>query len=304
MLPVLVSLVLAPSLTLSKLQDLTWVMDPDHISYLPAFGVDPFQFKYNIGFVGNLPDGGPFVAYNYYSTIEHMGTHVDAPYHFSRTGRTMDHVPLEDLLGPLVVINICNRAMENPDATVSVQDLLEWEEKYGIIPDRAFIVMYSGWEEYFGDQMKYVGTMEPDGAMHFPGFGEDTAKWLVANRNILGLGVDTLSIDPGTTESKLSIYPVHQIILTQEKIGIENLKNVGKLPECGARLAVLPIMMRNGTGAQARVFAEWYPGAGYMTDCNGAVKNINSYFDTAAGNSVKVSLLMVLAACLMNIIQL
>ena len=202
-----------------------------------------------------------------------MGTHIDAPYHFDIKGLTLDRIPLDDLHGPLVKIDITQKAKRDSDAVITVQDLLDWEEKYGRIPDGAIILMMSGWEKFYGDNLKYVGTNDVNGEAHSPGFAEETAVWLRDNRKIKGLAADTLNCDAGNAGvvSQQYTFPVHEILLPTGVICIENVRNVKKVPECGAHIFAFPILLKNSTGGQARVFSEWTDGEGYMTDCKGTL---------------------------------
>ena len=67
--------------------------------------------------------------------------------------------------------------------------------------------------------------------LHFPGFSGSAVEWLIDNRNILGVGVDTVSCDPG----KDTLFSAHVASITRNKVCIENLKIVDKVPDCGAR---------------------------------------------------------------------
>ena len=97
------------------------------------------------------------MSYNAYSTVEHMGTHMDAPYHFNATALKMDEVPLADLMGPLVKIDITERAQKVADSEVTLDDVLKWEEKYGKVPEHSFVLMSSGWDRYYGVDVKFIG---------------------------------------------------------------------------------------------------------------------------------------------------
>ena len=206
---------------------------------------------------------------------------MDAPYHFSENGKHIDEISLEDLNGPLVAIDISKKALEITDAEVTVDDLMAWERKHGEIPPRSFVLMYSGWDAFWGNNEKFVGSNGPDGPFHFPGFSPEAAQWLLDNRSFLGLGSDSISCDP---MSKL--FTVHGIILPAGKLCLENLRNIGKVPECGARFMMLPIMLKDGSGSQGRAFAEYFPGKGYQTSCNGLLHQTSTYFDGSRGSFV------------------
>ncbi|HSO01417.1 MAG TPA: cyclase family protein, partial [Gaiellaceae bacterium] len=125
---------------------------------------------------------------------EHTGTHLDVPAHFIADGRQSPEIPLEELVRPMVVIDISARAASDPDAVVLPGDLVAFERRHGRIPRGAVACMYSGWESRVGSEAAYrnVGA---DGLQHFPGFGKAAVEWLLAERDIAGIGVDTLSLD-------------------------------------------------------------------------------------------------------------
>ncbi|WP_436532802.1 cyclase family protein [Actinoplanes sp. HUAS TT8] len=177
--------------------------------------------------------------------LEHIGTHVDAPAHFTAGGRTSTELRLSELLLPAVVVDIAGRAAHEPDAVVTVEDLLAYERRYGRIPDGAAVLMYSGWGAKIGDAAAYRA--------HFPGFGPDACEWLLRRRRIRALGVDTLSIDPAPSET----FDVHVALTGADRYGVENLANLAHLPRKGARIFVGLIPYEGGSGGQARVIANW-----------------------------------------------
>jgi kynurenine formamidase len=184
--------------------------------------------------------------------LEHVGTHVDAPGHFAPGGRTSEEIPLSELITPAVVIDIAARAARDPDATVTVADLVRHERRYGRIPRDAAVLMYSGWGAKAGDPDAYRGT-DAAGGLHFPGFSPDACEWLLTKRRIRSLGVDTLSIDPGVSAD----FAVHVTLNGADRYGVENLANLHRLPPHGATLSVGLIPFQDGSGGQARVYATW-----------------------------------------------
>ncbi len=130
---------------------------------------------------------------------EHTGTHVDAPSHFVAGGASADRMPVDRLIAPLVVVSIAERAEKDPDALVTVDDLLQWEKRYGRIPAGAFVAMHSGWDTRVTSTDRFLNR-DAKGTMHAPGFAEAAARFLVAERDICGAGVDTLSLDAGSAQ--------------------------------------------------------------------------------------------------------
>jgi kynurenine formamidase len=184
--------------------------------------------------------------------IEHIGTHVDAPGHFTAGGRLSTELQLAELITPAVVIDIAARAARNPDTVVTVDDLRSFERRHGRIPRNAAVLMYSGWGAKVGDPDAYRGT-DAAGTLHFPGFGVDACEWLLRHRGIRSLGVDTLSIDPGNSTT----FDTHLALTGADRYGVENLANLDRIPRSGATLVVGLIPYQEGSGGQARVFATW-----------------------------------------------
>lgn len=187
-----------------------------------------------------------------WTTVEHIGTHVDAPCHFTRGGRTATELRPAELITPAVVVDIAARAARDPDTTVTVDDLRAYERRYGRIPDDAAVLMYSGWGSRVGDADAYRGT-DAAGTLHFPGFGVDACEWLLRHRRIRSLGVDTLSIDPGVSTA----FETHVALTGADRYGIENLAGLEHLPRTGVKIFVGLIPYEAGSGGQARVLATW-----------------------------------------------
>jgi kynurenine formamidase len=185
-----------------------------------------------------------------FTTPEHYGTHLDAPAHFARGMWTVEQIPAERLVRPMVVLNVRGKAAGNPDYLVSVQDIAEFESKNGQIPSGAVVMAYTGWEDRWNDERAYRNPA-PDGTLHFPGYSLEAATFLVKTRNVVGLGVDTLSIDAGSAKA----FPVHQFTAKESVYQLENVANLALLPASGATLVVAPIKLENGSGAPVRLLA-------------------------------------------------
>ena len=181
---------------------------------------------------------------------EHSGTHMDAPGHFTLGGRLAPDITPQELIVPIVVIDISARAASNPDAMVTVDDVRGFERRHGRIPDGSLAAMNSGWAAKLGTPAFKGG---PLGSYHFPGFSVDAAMWLAQNRDVVGIGVDTLSLDPGNSTT----FPVHVNYLATDRYGIENLANLDKVPPRGALAYVGLIPWEEGSGGPCRVLANW-----------------------------------------------
>lgn len=186
---------------------------------------------------------------NAFSCAEHTGTHLDAPIHFAEGRRAMHEVPATQLVGEACVVDVREKVSRNPDYLVSARDIREYENRYGQIPQGSFVIARTGWEERWNDPKRYV-NVDDQGVMHFPGFGADAAK-LLLERNIAGVGIDTLSIDHGPSKD----FIAHKILLGAGKVAIENLANLKELPPRGATLIVGALKIRDGSGAPARILA-------------------------------------------------
>lgn len=187
---------------------------------------------------------------NRWQLMEHTGTHMDAPIHFSADGMSVDAIPVADLLLPLAVIDIQGRAADDPDTAVTPDDIRAWESRNGPLPEGCCVVMNSGWHALL-DSPRFAGRA-PDGKNHIPGFHEETAHFLIQERSVKGIGVDTLSLDPGIRSGD---FPVHYAWLSSGRWGLECLANLDGVPESGAYLVVGGPKVRGATGGPARVMA-------------------------------------------------
>lgn len=200
-----------------------------------------------------MTEGGFFYAANSFCMPEHGGTHLDAPIHFAEGGWTTEQIPVERLVGPAAVIDVSAKADSDPDYRLTRADVLEWERVHGRIPAGAIVLLRTGWSRRWPDRRSYMGDDTPGDAshLHFPSFGEDSARLLVEERNVHALGVDTASIDHGPS----SDFLVHRLASGANVPGLENLTGLEKLPPTGAIVIALPIMIGGGSGGPARVIA-------------------------------------------------
>jgi kynurenine formamidase len=183
---------------------------------------------------------------------EHSGTHMDAPGHFVLNGRLSPQITPEELLVPIVVIDVAARAAVDADTTVTVDDLRQFERGHGRIPHGALVCMNSGWASKVDDPNMFKGGASfPN--YHFPGFGVEAAMWLVEHRDVTAIGVDTISLDPGNSTT----FPVHVNFLATDRYGLENLNNLDRIPARGAVAYVGLIPWEEGSGGPCRVIASW-----------------------------------------------
>jgi len=226
-----------------KVVDLTHALN-DHSPNWEGTEKSPFSATE----LGNIKRDGYYSRV--FTTPEHYGTHLDAPAHFAAGAWTVDQIPVDRLVRPLVVIDVRSQAKANADYQVSVQDISNWEQAHGNIPSGAVVMIYTGWDERWDSQKSYRNE-QADHHMHFPGFSVDAAKFLVDSRKVVGLGIDTMSVDIGESPN----YPVHQLTLGKGVYHLENVANLGLVPPVGATVVVAPIKLENGSGGPARVLA-------------------------------------------------
>lgn len=194
------------------------------------------------------PDGAPAMAA--FSTPEHFGTHLDAPVHWAAGQLSVDRIPPESLFGPAVVVDVTDAAAMDPDYAVSSADLEAWEARNGAIPAGAIVLARTGWASRWREGDLYYNR-GGDGRLHFPGFGEDAARFLVEERDIEGIGIDTGSVDPGSADG----YPVHELVNGSGRFHLENVGDLSTVPEVGAYLVVAPVKVEGGSGGPVRIFA-------------------------------------------------
>ena len=231
----------------SKLIDLTYALDEETI-FWPTN--KPFTWeKAAWGRTAN----GYWYASGDFSMSEHGGTHIDAPLHFAEGRLAVDEIPLQKLIAPAVVVDVRASVTGNRDYRLSRQDLDRWESRHGLIQEGAVVLMLTGWGQGWPDRSRYLGSATPSDpkTLHFPGFSKEAAEFLVKERHIDGIGIDTPSIDYGPSED----FVVHQIINGANLYGLENIANLEKLPPKGAILLALPIKIKGGTGGPVRIIA-------------------------------------------------
>jgi kynurenine formamidase len=234
-------------LSSGTLIDMTYDFDEQTI-YWPTAGEFVFQF----GFAGETPAGFYYEAHGY-SGSEHGGTHLDAPVHFSEGMQTVDQIPIERLVGQAVVVDVTSSAADDRDYQISVQDVENWELANGQIPDDSIVLFRTGFGQYWPDRQTYLGTAErgPEAVadLHFPGIDPDLARWLVQNRKIGAVGIDTASIDRGQS----TLFETHQILFAENIPAFENVASLDRLPITGSVVFALPMKIGKGSGAPLRM---------------------------------------------------
>jgi kynurenine formamidase len=204
-------------------------------------------------------EGGWYYAANNFEAAEHGGTHLDSPIHFARDGDRTNEIPLRRLVGRAVVVDVSGRALDNADYLVSRADLRGWERDNGRIPRRTIVLLRTGWERFWPDAERYLGTAErgqqavPN--LHFPGLSPAGARWLVERRGVKAVGIDTASIDYGQSTD----FMAHRILGAANVPVFENVARLGRLPDRGFAVVALPMKIDGGSGGPLRIMAVLRP---------------------------------------------
>ncbi|PYQ36704.1 MAG: cyclase [Acidobacteria bacterium] len=238
----------APDLRSARVVDLTHPFDETTI-YWPT---SPTRFQLTTLASGMTP-GGWFYSANSFCAPEHGGTHMDAPIHFGRGQMTVDQVPVRQLVAPAALIDVTQAAARDPDYRLSLADVRGWEKRHGTIPGGAIVLLRTGWSKRWPDRKRYLGDDTPGDAsnLHFPSFGPEAVGFLIRERRIGAIGLDTASIDHGPS----SDFPVHRLVAASNVPGLENLTGLESVPEAGAWVVALPMKIAGGSGGPLRAIA-------------------------------------------------
>lgn len=202
-----------------------------------------------------VTDKGFFYAANNICLAEHGGTHIDAPIHFYEGRNAVDEIPLERLMGQGIVIDVSAKAAQDRDYQVSVEDFEAWEKEHGRELNDVIVLLRTGFGKYWPDKEKYMGTDERGAGavpkLHFPGLDPKAAAWLVQNRMVKAIGLDTPSIDYGQS----TLFQSHVILFENNVPAFENVANLDKLPAKGFTVIALPMKIKGGSGGPLRIVA-------------------------------------------------
>ena len=213
---------------------------------------DPFRLE---KVADGVTPGGYYYASNNFFTSEHGGTHMDAPVHFAQGSQSADQVPLENLVGPALVIDVTAQSRQDANYQVTVADFENWEKQNGPIEPNAIVLIRTGFSQFWPDAAKYLGTAERGAAavpkLHFPGLHPDAARWIVSSRPIKAIGIDTASIDFGQSTA----FESHRTLYARNIPAFENMTSLERLPARGASIIALPMKIKGGSGAPLRAIA-------------------------------------------------
>lgn len=229
--------------------DLSYPFDSSTV-YWPT--AETFQLEKD--FEGTTEQGYYYSAYRY-SAAEHGGTHIDAPVHFAKGRKSVDEIPLEQLMGPGIVLDVTRQCEKNPDYLITEGDFKNWERRNGTIAAGTIVLLRTGFGKFYPDRKRYLGTdrrgADAVASLHFPGLHPDAARWLTQNRRIKAIGLDTASIDYG--QSKL--FESHRTLFAKDIPALENVANLERLPTRGFSVIALPMKIKGGSGGPLRIIA-------------------------------------------------
>jgi kynurenine formamidase len=230
-----------PPLTAWQVVDLTQPLTLDMPIWPgdPAFEIEAWaSYEEDYYFINRIAIG------------EHSGTHWGTPNTFIEGGRSADMIPVDELVVPAVVIDIRDKGMDDVDYRLTVEEVEAWEATHGEIPAGVVVILFTGWQDKWDDPQAFLGLDENE-ILHWPGFGADTAQFLIEQRGVVGLGTDTHGVDPGNDEefgASFAIYDADGMVL-------ECLAGLDEIPPTGATLVVGGWPIQGGSGSPARVFA-------------------------------------------------
>jgi len=240
---------LASGEPVGRIIDLTHAFDSETIFWPTEEG-----FVLEKGNEGVVEQGYYYAAHRF-RTAEHGGTHIDAPIHFYADRWTVDEIPLDRLVGPAILVDVSDRCEKDRDHRVSVADLETWEKQHGRIPAASIVLIRTGFGRFWPDREAYLGTDERGAPaiakLHFPGLHPDAARWLIAERQIHAVGLDTASIDHGPSKQ----FEAHRALFEANVPAFENLAGLDELPATGFTVVALPIKIRGGSGGPLRAIA-------------------------------------------------
>ena len=227
----------------TRVIDMTWTLEESAPAW-PAEAAPRFQ----LNAYATLEKNG--VLSQAISMPEHFGTHLDAPNHFAARQIPVDQLTTAQLIGPGVVIDMTMKSEADPDAELTETDLVQWEQQQGRIPDGAILFLKTGWGRHWKQPVRYL-NQDARGQMHFPAYSAGAVRWLIRERKIRGLGIDTLSIDPGQSKE----FPVHRLLNGSGLYGLENVAALDQLPAREFVVIVSPLKLKNGSGGPTRLYA-------------------------------------------------
>lgn len=229
------------TISFNRIIHLSHIITPD----IPTWTGDPaVEFKINA-----WRDRDGFYLRRF-AMGEHSATHINAPNSFHVNGIGIDQYSAESLVVPAVVIDLRSQATANSDYAIALADLLAWERQHGQIPPASVVLLFTGWQDKWENPAAFF-NYDAAGKPHFPGFGIEATQFLLTERQIAGIGIDTHGVDPGIDEN----FTINRLVLAQPRIVLENLTNLDRLPPMGTTLIIGILRLQDGSGSPAAVVA-------------------------------------------------
>ena len=232
----------AHTITYSKVVDLQHVISPD----IPLWPGDP---KVEFTVVATMAKDGYYLRK--FAIGEHSATHMNAPNSFIEGNhQAITSYTPEQRVVPAAVIDVRDKCAANADYQLTQADVQDWEAQHGQLRPGTFVIMFTGWQDKWDDPTAFI-NQDAKGDLHFPGFAKATTMWLVNDRQISGVGIDTHGVDPGLDTS----YATNTEMANTHRIAIECLANLDQMPATGATLVLGPLALQDGSGSPLSVMA-------------------------------------------------
>lgn len=238
-----------------KVVDLTQPLGPETpvIELPPVFAPSP---PLTIERISHYDEQGPAWYWNTLHLGEHTGTHFDAPVHWitgkDRANNTTDTLPPSQFVGPACVIDVTKEVAQYEDFVLTRDHVQAWEGQHGKIAPGSWVLLHTGWSAREGRE-EFLNA-RADGP-HSPGWTADCLRFLAHERDVLGVGVETVGTDAGQASNFDPPFPAHNIMHGAGKLGLASLRNLDQLPPTGAVVIAAPLKIVNGSGSPVRVIA-------------------------------------------------
>jgi len=243
-----------------RMIDLTQPLGPE----TPVIGLPP-QFAASPGVtvevLSHYDERGPAWYWNAIRLGEHTGTHFDAPIHWI-TGKDLpdnacDTIPARRFVGPACVLDVAAEVAADADFLLTRDRVLAWEAEHGRIPPRSWVLLRSDWSRRLDRRDRGQGdflNVAADGP-HSPGFHRGAVELLAHERDVLGVGVETVGTDAGQAFGFDPPFPCHTLMHGAGRFGLASLRNLDQLPPTGAVVIAAPLKLVGGSGSPLRVIA-------------------------------------------------
>ncbi|WP_369196631.1 cyclase family protein [Streptomyces djakartensis] len=225
--------------------DLTHAFRPGQ-PHFPGFGDERRETLFDVA------RGDGFTVHRY-TLAGQWGTHVDPPSHFVAGARTLDRIPVREMVLPLVVLDIAARVAADPDTTPTLDDVASWERRNGPVPAGSFVALRTGWSRRWPDPVA-MDNRDAAGVRHTPGWSREVLRYLFEDAGVTAIGHEQADTDPGLAASA-GDYGLEEYVLARDRWQLELLTHLDRVPEAGSLLVASWPRPHGGSGFPARVFA-------------------------------------------------